>query len=292
MLDFNRFSQITLINSLQMNQTARFIRYPGGKRRLLNFLIPYIPTVDQINGKYVEPFVGGGAVFFYLNPLHAHLSDLNSELIDIYRGVRYAPRAIWKVYCSFGSDKKSYHKVRDKSEASSLIERAARMLYLNRTCFKGMWRHNTNGNFNVGYGGQERRWAITEETLLLTSKALKSANLKCTDFETVIDESEAGDFLFLDPPYRPGSKEQVHAHYVGQQFSYTDHQRLATALARAKKRNVHWALTTSNHPEITKLFKGNKIISIPKGTGSKPGILSTNSGEVLITSYKNRKELN
>lgn len=274
-----------------MTQTARFIRYPGGKRRLLNFLIPFIPSSDQIVGKYVEPFVGGGALFFYLNPSQAFLSDLNSELIDIYRGVRYAPRAVWKVYCSFGNDKNSYHKIRDESVANSLIERAARMLYLNRTCFKGMWRHNTNGDFNVGYGGQERRWVITEETLLLTSKALKSASLECIDFESVIDNCEVGDFLFLDPPYRPGDKEQLHAHYGGQQFSFADHQRLANVLARAKNRNVHWALTTSNHPEITKLFKGNKIISIPKGTGRSPGILSDNSGEVLITSYKNKKEL-
>lgn len=275
-----------------MKQTARFIRYPGGKRRLLNFLIPFIPTTDQIIGKYVEPFVGGGALFFYLNPSQAFLSDLNSELIDIYRGVRYAPRAVWKVYRSFGDDKNSYHKIRDESDANSLIERAARMLYLNRTCFKGMWRHNTNGDFNVGYGGQERRWVITEETLLLTSKALKTANLECTDFEMVIDNCEAGDFLFLDPPYRPGDKEQIHAHYAGQQFSFADHQRLASVLAKAKKRNIHWALTTSNHSEITKLFKGNKITSVPKGTGRKPGILSENSGEVLITSYKNRKEFN
>jgi DNA adenine methylase len=275
-----------------MNQTARFIRYPGGKRRLLNFLVPYIPTVDQINGKYVEPFVGGGALFFYLNPSQAFLSDLNSELIDIYRGVRYAPRAVWKVYCSFGNDKHSYHKIRDESAANSLIERAARMLYLNRTCFKGMWRHNSNGDFNVGYGGQDRRWVITEETLLLTSKALKSANLKCADFETVIDNCEAGDFLFIDPPYRPGDKEQIHAHYLGQQFSFDDHKRLANVLSKAKKRNVYWALTTSNHPEITNLFKGNKIVSIPKGTGRKPGILSHNSGEALITSYKNKEELN
>ncbi len=275
-----------------MMQTARFIRYPGGKRRLLNFLIPFIPTTNQIIGKYVEPFVGGGALFFYLNPSQAFLSDLNSELIDIYRGVRYAPRAVWKVYCSFGDDKNSYHKIRDESVANSLIERAARMLYLNRTCFKGMWRHNMNGDFNVGYGGQERRWVITEETLLLTSKVLKSANLKCTDFETVIDNCEAGDFLFLDPPYRPGDKEQIHAHYAGQQFSFADHQRLASVLAKAKKRKIHWALTTSNHSEITNLFKGNNIVSIPKGTGRKPGILTNNSGEVFITTYKNREKLN
>lgn len=275
-----------------MTQTARFIRYPGGKQRLLNFLIPHLPTANQISSKYIEPFVGGGAVFFYLRPQKAYLSDLNPELIDIYRGVRYAPRAVWEVYCSFGNDKKSYHKVRDTTKTGSLIERAARMLYLNRTCFKGMWRHNTNGDFNVGYGGQDRRWVITEETLRLTSRALKNAQIECRDFEAVIDEGEAGDFLFLDPPYRPGGKEQINAHYVGQQFSFADHRRLANALQRAKKRQINWALTTSNHPEITKLFKGNKIVSIPKGTGNNPGILSDISGEVLITSYKNREELN
>ncbi|MEW6125701.1 MAG: Dam family site-specific DNA-(adenine-N6)-methyltransferase [Acidobacteriota bacterium] len=275
-----------------MSQIAHLIRYPGGKRRLLSFLIPHIPTAEQITGKYVEPFVGGGALFFYLNPSQALLSDINSDLIDIYCGVRYAPHIVWKLYHSFGNNKNSYHKIRDKSEASSLPERAARMLYLNRTCFKGMWRHNTNGEFNVGYGGQDRRWVITEETLLLTSKALKGIQLKCADFETVIDNCETGDFLFLDPPYRPGDKEQIHAHYVGQQFSFADHQRLASTLIRAKKRGLHWALTTSSHPEITNLFKGYKIHSIPKGTGRRPGILSNNSGEVLITSYKNRGGLN
>ena len=94
-----------------MTQTARFIRYPGGKQRLLNFLIPHIPTTNQINGNYVEPFVGGGALFFYLNPSQAFLSDLNSELIGIYRGIRYAPRAVWKKYCSFGNDKTAYHQI-------------------------------------------------------------------------------------------------------------------------------------------------------------------------------------
>jgi DNA adenine methylase len=275
-----------------MSELVRFLRYPGGKRRLLKFLSSYLPNPDGIGGKYVEPFVGSGAVFFYLCPPQALLSDLNRDLIDIYRGVRYAPRAVWSHYKSFGTDKDSYHTVRDKVVPDTLVERAARMLYLNRTCFKGMWRHNTKGDFNVGYGGEERRWVINEETLLATAKALRGVEIKCRDFETVIDRSEAGDFLFLDPPYRPGEKEQINGHYHGQQFTFDDHRRLASALKRASKRGVHWAVTTSNHRDILDLFKENKAIDIPKGTGRRPGILSKQSGEVLIVNYKNKEELN
>jgi DNA adenine methylase len=262
------------------------VRYPGGKRRLMTFLWKYLPVAEAVEGRYVEPFVGSGAVFFRLRPRRALLSDVNQELIDLYRGIRYAPRKVWALYSSFGSTKEDYIYIRDVYRPKSLVERAARTLYLNRTCFKGMWRHNRLGNFNVGYGGQERRWTITEQILVSCASALRQAVLACGDFQTIVDCTERDDFIFLDPPYRPGYKEYWNSHYIWNQFRYSDYERLADSLQSAKSRGVHWAMTISSHEEILRLFRGNYALKLPRGTGKMPGILTSESGEVIITSYQ------
>lgn len=264
---------------------TNFLRYPGSKRRMLGFLEQHLPQVGLFSGTYVEPFVGGGAVFFMLDPIRALLSDINPDLIDVYRGIQESPPAVWERYCGFGSTKAAYMKVRDAERPESLVDRAARMLFLNRTCFKGMWRHNQEGKFNVGYGGQDRRWAIDLGNLLAVSRVLDGATLRCCDFQETIEKCQPGDFVFADPPYRPGKRELVNEHYIGQRFSFHDHRRLASALHNAKKRGVSWALTTSAHHDIVALFPGNQVTKIPRGTGRRPGITIPDSGEALITSY-------
>ncbi len=172
----------------------------------------------------------------------------------------------------------------DGNQLSS-AERAARTLYLNRTCFKGMWRHNAEGKFNVGYGGQERRWVIDKLAIREASYMLRQARLRRADFERVIDRCVEGDVIFCDPPYSPGERDMTHDHYVYSKFLFTDHQRLADALHRASNRNVLWALTTSLHPDILALFTQDYIIPMPMGVGRRPGELTANSGEVLICNY-------
>ncbi len=267
---------------------VNFLRYPGSKRRMLEFLRQHLPAADTLRGYYVEPFVGSGAVFFMLSPKRAILSDINPDLIDLYRGIRQSSEEVWNRYCAFGSSKTEYHRVRDADRPELLVDRAARVLFLNRTCFKGMWRHNQEGKFNVGYGGQDRRWVISLDDLVAVAHALRSAELRCRDFEEVVEECRAGDFIFADPPYRPGGRELVNDHYVSGQFSFEDHRRLALALQNAKERGVQWALTISAHPDIVTLFGGNQVIKVPRGTGRRPGITVINSGEVLITSYRAR----
>lgn len=262
-----------------------FLRYPGGKRRMLKFLSQHLPSPATFQRSYVESFVGGGAVFFMLNPKQALLSDINPDLIDLYRGIKQSPEAVWDRYCAFGCSEAEYKRVRDAGRSRLLVDRAARVLFLNRTCFKGMWRHNKKGGFNVGYGGQDRRWVINEDDLVLVARALRRVELRCCDFEEVIDECQTGDFIFADPPYRPGEKEQINDHYVGRQFTFEDHRRLASALQRAKQRGAQWALITSAHPEIIALSSDNNVTIIPRGTGCRPGITVANSGEVLITGY-------
>ncbi len=271
-------------------QNINFIRYPGGKRRILNYIIPLLPSREQIKGIFIEPFLGSGAVFFALNPERALLADINPELIDLYRGIRHSPSKVWEIYKSFPKTKKAYYKIRaTKTDGKCLAFKAARTLYLNRTCFKGMWRHNLDGEFNVGYGGQDRRWVISLETLKEVSKRLRHAVLKCSDFEETIKESREGDFIFIDPPYRPGERELLNSHYMYNKFSFSDYQRLAKILKQVSDRGVKWMVTISSHPDILSLFDEYRIVSIPKGTGRKPGILIDNPGEVIIINY-NKKE--
>ena len=251
---------------------------------MLRFLSRFLPDRDDIRGRYVEPFVGGGAVFFHVQPTRAILSDSNPELIDVYQGIRDDPSGVWEKYRSYGSTKKDYDRVRrlDPSQLG-LSERAARLLYLNRTCFKGNWRHNSKGEFNIGYGGQSRRWVITEDCLLAACRALRCAQILCGDFEIVIDSCSNGDYLFLDPPYQPGKSQLVNDHYGWRQFALTDHERLATVLRRCVQRGAAWCMTTSAHPDIVRLFEGFETREIPTRTRA-----SSSSGEVLILSHGGR----
>jgi len=269
---------------------ANFLRYPGSKRRMLSFLGQYLPSGETIKGRYIEPFVGGGAVFLYQKPRAATLSDINQELIDLYRGIRLDPNGVWKIYSGFGRTKREYWRVRKMNTPRLLVERAARTLYLNRTCFKGMWRHNRDGQFNVGYGGQSRRWVIDRQTLNKVAHALRHAKLLSSDFEIIIDEANEGDFLFLDPPYRPGERELRNDHYAYRKFIFNDHLRLAAALQRANHRKVSWAMTTSAHRDIVRLFPHQTIVPMPFGTGPQPGTLLRNPREILILNYRLKGE--
>lgn len=250
---------------------------------MLSFLSDRLPRAEDIVGKFIEPFVGGGAIYFYLQPKRALLSDLNTELMELYRGIQGSPDRVWRIYRKYPRGKEAYKHIRGLIvEDLTLAQRAARSLYLNRTCFKGMWRHNLEGRFNVGYGGESRRWSIARKHLFTIADLLSAVRLKCCDFEPTIESAKCGDYIFVDPPYRPGAKEQTTEHYTGRQFNFRDHKRLASALRSADKRNIRWSMTVSDHPDILKLYRGFSITGIPVGTGRQIGIMARNSGEALI----------
>lgn len=251
---------------------------------MLSFLSAYLPPANEVQGRFIEPFVGGGAVYFFVQPKRAVLADINRELMDLYKGIYRNPGAVWRLYRGFPRGKRAYQRIRaTATHDMSLVQRAARSLYLNRTCFKGMWRHNREGRFNIGYGGEGRRWSIARRDLVTISELLAPASLKCTDFEPVIEAATAHDYLFIDPPYRPGDREQTHDHYSARQFTFADHKRLASALHGADRRGVRWLMTTSSHPDILRLYRRFSITTIPKGTSRKIGVQVSNSGEALIS---------
>lgn len=276
----------SVVNKEKKDSGVNFLRYPGGKQRLMQYILPLIKIGMESIDRYIEPFVGGGAVFFSVNPEKAFLSDLNSDLIDLYIGIRKSPKKVWDTYQKFPNTKEGYYSVRSKKNSeTNIVLKAAILLYLNRTCFKGMWRQNLKGEFTVGYGGQDRRWVISEKSLTEVSKKLANASVIRSDFEPIISGSNNGDFLFLDPPYKPFYRDIVEAHYVASKFTYENQTRLARTLLRATERGVKWAMTNSSHQNIIEMYEGHRIIPLPKGTGSMPGILTSSSGEVLILNY-------
>jgi len=266
--------------------TLTLLRYPGGKQRQLLSFAHILPSDPDSYRSYIEPFVGGASVFFHINPYKSVLSDINPELIELYQGIRDHPDEVWEIYQSVPETKSAYYAIRKLNPSvMDLPYRAARILYLNRTCFKVMWRHNSLGDFNVGYGGQDRRWSITHQHLLEVSDRLKRANLVCSDFEEVIDKSKEGDFLFLDPPYRPGAREQIHDHYKFGSFRFKDQKRLAATLFRATERGVQWTMTNSSNPDVIDLYSGCSISPLEIGTGDQIGQITNRSQEVLIQNY-------
>ena len=264
-------------------ESIRLLRYPGGKQRKLYWIMEHIPSRQEIPGYFVEPFVGSAAVFFRLNPKKAVLADINSELVTLYRGLRRHPKKVWEIFRTLPSTKKDYYRIRNATDwPSDIASQSARTLYLNRTCFKGMWRHNSEGQFNIGYGGQDRRWVVTEQTLIEVSRRLKKSLLRTSDFEEIVEMSTSDDYLFLDPPYRPGERELLNDHYIFSRFTYSDHKRLGKALQRASKRGVKWGMTICSHPDILSLYKRYIIVPIPKGTRKKSKKNYSDSGEVLV----------
>lgn len=230
-----------------------FLKWAGGKRWLVNQHPSIFPAFP---GKYVEPFLGSGAVFFHLQPKAALLSDRNRELIEAYRVVRRTPGILHNRLAQMHDwhCKKFYYQTRRK-EPSSRIERAARFVYLNRTCWNGLYRVNRRGQFNVPIG-TKTTVAFPPRALLKISKTLKSAELAECDFEITIDRVGAGDFLFVDPPYTVSHNNNGFVKYNNVLFSWEDQIRLAKSVERASARGAFVFVSNAHHDALVALYCG------------------------------------
>ena len=229
------------------------LRWPGGKQWAVKRLVPLVRV--HLSGTYFEPFLGGGALYFALRPNRAILSDINPELINTYRMVREHPRAVIRRLRRMSVSAKSYYIIRAE-DGGSEIERAARFLYLNRTCFGGIYRLNQEGRFNVPYGGGDRNPALLWErgVLLSAAEALGAADLEASDFEPVIDRAKAGDVVYCDPTYTVTHDHNGFIRYNERNFSWSDQERLSLAISRAHKRGATIVLTNAHHRLIRRLF--------------------------------------
>lgn len=261
-----------------------FLRWPGGKRWLVASYPECLPR--RIGGRYLEPFLGGGTVFFHLRPARAVLSDINKELIQTYKAVQSHPRAVeealWDHHLRHREmPDEHYYTVRGNIP-ENLAERAARFIYLNRTCFNGIYRVNFDGQFNVPRG-TKRNVILDEDVWNAWSEALEVSQLCCVDFEVVVDEAERGDFVFADPPYTVRHNLNGFVKYNEVLFSWEDQVRLAEALVRARKRGVRILMTNANHDSVRSLYgRGFKVATTARFSAISANAAGRNAFEELI----------
>lgn len=240
--------------STRADRIAPFLKWPGGKRW---FVCNHAELLPSEYGTYIEPFLGAGSVFFHLSPQRAILGDINSDLINSYRAIRKSWREI-RVSLRYHQRRHSedadgyYYEMRDKERGNSITQ-ASRLIYLNRTCFNGIYRVNRRGRFNVPRGTKDAVVIDTDDFESL-ARLLKRATLIVCDFESLVDRAKTGDFLFCDPPYTVRHNYNGFRKYNEVLFSWADQERLARALRRAALRGVKVLCTNANHDSIHDLY--------------------------------------
>lgn len=230
-----------------------FLKWPGGKRW---FVANHAKLLPKAFNRYIEPFLGGGSVFFHLKPNQSILSDLNPELIATYKAIRDGWDALSERLRSHQSNHVNddyYYAIRE-SKPRLPVTKAARMIYLNRTCFNGIYRVNLAGKFNVPKGTKD---AVVLETDDFEGAAalLATAELRISDFEPIIDHAQENDLIFADPPYTVRHNVNGFLKYNEQLFSWDDQVRLADALARARTRGAKIVSTNANHDSVRRLYR-------------------------------------
>lgn len=231
-----------------------FLKWAGGKRWLVQHPEFEFPEFD---GKYIEPFLGSASVFFSIRPRDAILADINSELICAYQAMKSEYELVLRHLKNHARQhgKRYYYQIRDEAKPTSSAGRAARFLYLNRTCWNGLYRVNLSGKFNVPKGTKSKVLLDTDN-FEATAKALKTAQLFCSDFEPIVDKASKGDLIYADPPYTVHHNANGFIKYNEILFSWEDQTRLRDCLIRARARGAAVLISNANHPSIVKLYSG------------------------------------
>lgn len=238
------------------------LKWAGGKSQMLKYILPLIPNYS---GRYIEPFLGGGAVYFALNPDNAIISDSNPELINMYRQVADNVENVIMYLNKYKNDKELFYAVREQVwENLPKAEAAARMIFLNKTCFNGLYRVNKKGMFNTPFGNYKNPVICDEDRLRNASKILSKATLVCGDYLDVLKSyAKSGDFVFLDPPYVPVGKYGDFKRYTKEQFYDHNQIELADEMKRLVNLGCYVILTNSNHPLCRELYSEFKYEVVP-----------------------------
>lgn len=265
-------------------ETSPFLKWAGGKRWLISNHNELLPTTYK---KYYEPFLGGGAVFFCMKPKKSVLADINPDLIETYQAIKDDWRSIADLIEKYhrAHSVEFYYKIRSQNFEDP-VERAARFIYLNRTCWNGLYRVNLKGVFNVPIG-TKTNVVLNTDSFEGVSNALKNTKLKVGDFEEIIQLTKADDFLFVDPPYTVKHNFNGFIKYNNTLFSWDDQIRLRDCIQDAVSRGVKVLLTNADHPSVRELYEGiGEMLSL-----DRLSVISGNAGgrgrfsELIIKCY-------
>ncbi len=245
-------SNFAFYNGKKLNtQILPFLKWAGGKRWFAN---KHWDKFPKSFSTYIEPFLGSGAIFFFLQPKKAILSDTNTELISTYCAILKNYERVYEILQWHQSkhNMKHYYQMRSKVYKDPYYK-AAKFIYLNRTCWNGLYRVNSEGQFNVPIGTKTQVLLDTDRFANISS-LLKNSELVCCDFEETINRAKHEDFIFADPPYTTSNNSTKFLKYNDRIFSWSDQVRLYKALMRAKERGVKILLTNGPDKSIRELF--------------------------------------
>ena len=266
---------------------APLLRWAGGKRRLLTDLMMLLPP-DVRSRRYYEPFAGGASLFFALCPESAVLSDANAHLIKCYEFVRDVPQRV-AAYLRMHASRTCrdyYYTVRSVyNQRRYSAAQAARFIYLNKTCFNGIFRVNKRGKFNVPYGWKEPPALPDEDALVRASKALKRAKLLAAPFEEILSAPRIGDFVYLDPPYPPLNGSAYFTHYTRGRFGEADQERLAASFCALTKRGCLVMMSNADTSLTRNLYRPFKArhLEVTRYVSCKKQ--KHRAQELIITNY-------
>ena len=278
--------------SIEIEKLQPFTKWTGGKRKLIPKLKELMP---EIYGNYYEPFIGGGALFFELSPRVAIINDFNEELINCYIQIKENPIKlieILKIHKEKNS-KEYYLEIRgldrtDKFKELSKVERAARIMYMLRVDFNGLYRVNSKNQFNVPYGNYASPKIVDEELINNISNYLNTYDITITsgDFEDSVSTVKEGDFVYFDPPYIPLNETSSFTSYTHEGFSYEDQVRLRNTVRRLTEKGVKVMVSNSSSKLTIDLYEEFNIhyVEVSRTNGAKSssrGIIK----EVIITNY-------
>ena len=274
----------------QPRGAAPFVKWAGGKGRLLSQLRPLLPTGAE-HMRHVEPFVGGGAMFFSRQPARAMLTDINPALVSTYAAIRDDVEGVIEHLRRLANrhSKEGYYRVRERYNHGQRVpssKRAAMFIYLNKTCFNGLHRVNRKGEFNVPMGSYKNPRILNEGALRAASAALEAAHLECTSFESLLQNAKPGDFVYFDPPYEPVSQTASVTSYARDGFSREDQTRLRDVYKELHRRGCKLMLSNSDVPFVRELYKDYQVdtVAAPRAincNAKKRGKVS----EVVVRNY-------
>lgn len=268
--------------------TQTYLRWVGGKQRLVSRLRRYAPR-DYQDRTYHEPFLGAGSLFLQLQPQRACLSDLNHSLIESFAHVRDRPELVARYLAKHKAldSRRYYYTIRDQYNSSIQFSsaQAARFIYLNRTCYNGVYRVNQQGLFNVPYGGLARPLFPNRQHLGQVSEALQGTILRVLPYQEALEDIGKGDFVYLDPPYPPLNGTSFFQHYTTSRFSLDDQKELADAAFGLAERGCRVMISNADVPAIRDLYDGMYITRLRATRSVTCKNVKHSVFELLITTY-------
>ncbi len=258
------------------------LKWAGGKQALADHLIRYFPNDFA---RYCEPFIGGASVLLALQPETAIIGDRNDWLLNTYDAIRTDHLLVARYLDVMVNTKEEYERVRRvPPETLDLHQRAAQLIYLNKTCFRGLFRVNQKGQFNVPYGAYDRRY-YDPENLEAVARCLRGVEIRHGDFELSLADVTADDFVYMDPPYFKQGGYSDFDRYTRWKFRANDHIRLAAVCRELDGRGIRWAVSNSETPFVRTLFDGYTMHSIASRREINLNSGNRNINELLITNY-------